>query len=385
MQTLYAFEECKRADYHIAVDQIRTAFLPDLNSMEVQDKELLEKRKQSAIELFARNFDQQVMEAGEETSEEVRKAASEAVTYYHKLVEQDYQHFKKFMVAEAEHLAEMYLKMLLLLVQWGDAVRQEDEERRNSPLRNLQPTYASELNLANNRVIDLLRKGKEFQQRIIKKGLSWDEDIDLVWEWYKDLLKKDETYREYKKKPQTTFEEDKQIVLHIIKKIIFKSEAIRSYLEENILGWIEDKSTVRSMMVKTIKNLEEDNLEQEDFELIELSPNWEDDLSFFKELFQKTVAHDKEYEEIVGKRTRNWEINRVATMDRILLKMAVAELINFPSIPVKVTINEYIELSKNYSTPKSKQFVNGILDVIAEQLQEEGVVRKSGRGLIDNK
>lgn len=382
MQTLYAFEECKRADYHMALDHIREAFMPDLNSMEVQDKELLKERKKSAISIFARSYDQQVIEAGEETSEEVRQAVANAVKYYHQLIEEDYQHFKKMMVAEAEHLAEMYIRMLLLLLEWASAVEKEEQERQSSPLRTAKPAFAGHMNLANNRLIRLLREQEEFQQKVIKSGQSWEEDQDLVWTWYKSLLKKDEVYRQYLQKSAPTFEEDKEILLHIIKTLFLKSDAIRAYMEENILSWTEDKSTLRSMLVKTIRNLEE---QDDELELIELSPNWEDDREFFRELFQHAVANDEEYEQIVAERTRNWEMKRVATMDRIILKMAVAELINFPSIPVKVTINEYIELSKNYSTPKSKQFVNGILDVTAEQLQAQGVIRKSGRGLIDNK
>ncbi|MGB3466885.1 MAG: transcription antitermination factor NusB, partial [Cyclobacteriaceae bacterium] len=93
----------------------------------------------------------------------------------------------------------------------------------------------------------------------------------------------------------------------------------------------------------------------------------------------------KYFEEIIANRAKNWEVDRMATMDKIILKMALTEMINYPGIPTKVSINEYIELSKNYSTPKSKQFINGVLDVLAEDLVKDGVIKKSGRGLIDNK
>ena len=102
-------------------------------------------------------------------------------------------------------------------------------------------------------------------------------------------------------------------------------------------------------------------------------------------MYDDTLDEEDQYEELIDEKAKNWDIERIATTDRILLKMAIQEMVNFPSIPVKVTINEYIEISKKYSTPKSKQFVNGVLDVIAVDLQKEGVIRKSGRGLIDNK
>ncbi|MES1226075.1 MAG: transcription antitermination factor NusB, partial [Bacteroidota bacterium] len=102
-------------------------------------------------------------------------------------------------------------------------------------------------------------------------------------------------------------------------------------------------------------------------------------------LYKRASSLDKEHKELIATNTRNWEVERLPLTDRIILEMAIAELLSFPSIPVKVTINEYIELAKNYSTPKSRQFINGILDVISKELKEAGAVKKSGRGLIDNK
>src|SRR5690606_29528490 len=116
--------------------------------------------------------------------------------------------------------------------------------------------------------------------------------------------------------------------------------------------------------------------------LLALSANWEEDKTFYEELYQKTVEKDSDLEKIASEKIKNWDIERLATLDRIILMMAISEMMHFPSIPVKVSINEYIELSKLYSTPKSKQFVNGILDKLAEDLIRKGLIRKSGRGLI---
>ena len=121
------------------------------------------------------------------------------------------------------------------------------------------------------------------------------------------------------------------------------------------------------------------------FELQVLSYNWEEDKEFFKELFEATLDSGEKYTELIAAKTSNWDIERLAMTDRIILEMAVAEMTGFPSIPVKVTINEYIEVSKRYSTPKSKQFINGLLDALSKELTKEGAIKKSGRGLIDNK
>ena len=153
-------------------------------------------------------------------------------------------------------------------------------------------------------------------------------------------------------------------------------------MEEIDLQWSEDMGVIKSMITKTLKGITPDD---QTLKLAVLSKNWEEDKNFFNNLLKYAIENDKDFAEIISGKSKNWDISRIAKVDKIILKMAMAELINFPSIPVKVTINEYIELSKNFSTPKSKKFVNGMLDVISADLQEKGIIRKSGRGLIDNK
>jgi N utilization substance protein B len=150
------------------------------------------------------------------------------------------------------------------------------------------------------------------------------------------------------------------------------------FFEEKDLNWNLNKDVVKSMATKTFK------IEAlEDLSLQPLALQWEDDKSFFEDLYEFTLESDKDLNGWVDAQTKNWESDRLAMTDFILLKMAVAEMIRFPSIPVKVSINEYIELAKNYSTPKSGQFINGILDEISIRLMSEKIIQKSGRGLID--
>jgi N utilization substance protein B len=150
------------------------------------------------------------------------------------------------------------------------------------------------------------------------------------------------------------------------------------FFEEKDLNWNLNKDVVKSMSTKTFK------IEAlEDLSLQPLALQWEDDKSFFEDLYAFTLESDKDLNGWVEAQTKNWESDRLAMTDFILLKMAVAEMIKFPSIPVKVSINEYIELAKNYSTPKSGQFINGILDEISIRLISEKIIQKSGRGLID--
>jgi transcription antitermination protein NusB len=147
---------------------------------------------------------------------------------------------------------------------------------------------------------------------------------------------------------------------------------------------VENKAIVKSLVNKTVKTFGEEETEEEPV-LLDLSANWDDDKAFFEELYHQTLQEDEKYEAMIAASVKNWDVERVALLDKIILKMALCEMHIFRSIPVKVTINEYIEISKLYSTPKSKQFVNGVLDKMAQELTTSGDIRKSGRGLIDNK
>jgi N utilization substance protein B len=165
--------------------------------------------------------------------------------------------------------------------------------------------------------------------------------------------------------------------------VVLGKTVINEYFEEEVLRWAEDKDIVKGLVEKTVKTY--DPTTSLPLVLHTLSLNWDDDKDFIEWLYDKAADLEPKFKELVANNTRNWEVDRLPLTDRMILEMAIAELLTFPNIPVKVTMNEYIELAKNYSTPKSRQFINGILDVIAKELKETGDVKKSGRGLIDNK
>ncbi len=379
MQNIFAFFQCRQSDYHLAMDLIREEFKPDLNSMEVQDPEKLEEDRKAASALFAENFEQKQLMGTDKYSPVQVNSAQGAVQYYDKLVKQDVSHLRKAMLAETEKIAERYLEFLLLLPELAKYVRNERDKRIQAGRRAL----LDETNWINNRVLELLANNKPLQVASIKFNLHWDEGQDFVRELYKEVLLNDETYKNYLQKSPVSFEDDKQIVLYIIKKILFKHEVVDSFMGSRDLFWTENKEVLKSMVQRTVKAFEETSTDQH--ELAELSYNWEDDKEFFIDLFNQSLRGEKEYEEMISQKSKNWDVERIAMLDRVILIMALCEMINFSSIPVKVTINEYIELSKKYSTPKSKFFVNGVLDVLSTELQEKGIIRKSGRGLIDNK
>lgn len=383
MQNLYAFQQNKNSDYYLALRHIEEAFEPEWNA-EQEEVEILKRNKEKAISLFKSGFESGQFKSEEPVSEEVREAVSQAFDYYENLIRKDFEYFRNSMIKGAERNYDLYLWMLELLIQISEFVNIEflEKERKLGSLNQAFVSSDSDLNLYRNKVIRVLKNDRSLQNAIKERKVSWQKHKDKVWGWYKDIIKKSEAYKEYVNIKEPSFEDDKKAVGQIIKSVIFKNGVIDSFMEEEDLFWREDKDVIKSMLMRTVKNLTH---EDDALELMMLSGNWDDDKEYFRLLFEYTVRNQKEYEKILSEKIRNWEIDRVAALDYILLQMAMNEMINFPSIPVKVTINEYIEISKLYSTPKSKYFINGVLDEIANQLTEEGIIRKSGRGLIDNK
>ncbi|WP_452609884.1 transcription antitermination factor NusB [Roseivirga echinicomitans] len=381
MQTLFAYGQCQEANYNIGLAEIDEAFLPDLNSMEAQDRDMLKLHRQQSKRVFANKINGSPLDPSEVISEEAQKAANNAQKNYLSNQKSDFNHMLSSMILDAESLVDRFLEVVSLLIAWSDYSKVEtDKKSKLSPEKLIVGDY----NFSKNKVIEFFKNSSKVQVALVKRNISWDEEEEHVKNWYKEALKKDEVYNAYRRVANPSFEEDKAIVDHIVKQEIFKIDMILAYFEERDIFWHENKAIARSLVSRSIRDLEETSSPKE-FDLPDFSNNWEEDKSFFERIFRSAVENDEEYSQIIGAKTKNWEVDRLAITDQIILKMAIAELLNFQSIPVKVTINEYIELSKNYSTPKSKQFINGILDVISVELKTSGKLKKSGRGLMDNK
>ena len=382
-QNLYAFEQCKGSNINLAKDFIRESFLPDLNSMEVQDKAALSREGEEAIQIFEQNVElgQQLLPA--DAGVKVKKIALEALKQVHAANEKDRQFLLKNMVVSAERIPQLYLLAIELLQAFSKHVGNEVEKKQklagDAPL-----AFGNELNLANNQVLKRLRESQEYQAALSRNGVSLDELELEIKEWFREYIKPSEPYQHYLTLVAPTLEQDFEAADDLLKKIIFKNEVILTFFAEKDLNWTENKSVVRSLAAKVLKNAA--NLDQEsDGQMPEIAINWDEDKEFFENIFNFTIQNDADSKALISQRTKNWDIDRLAFTDKIIISMALAEMKNFPSIPVKVSINEYIDISKTYSTPKSKQFVNGLLDVMAKDLTESGEIRKSGRGLLDNK
>ena len=368
MQTIFAVRQSREANLELAKAYVRDSFLPDLNSMELQDKELLKQQSKEAIKIFNLNYSNTSFKSNEGSADVINDVVNDAISFYYRENNKDLKLYRTQMINEAEKVYDRYIQMLNLLIDLK-VIADNDGKRDHS-------------NFVKNLLIKAIESNPSRETISLRKNLDWAEYQSEIRQWFKEV-RSDEKYQYYIDLKNASFKDDKAIVSHIVKDVIFKSDVVDKFMEDRDLNWSEDRAIIKSLVTKTVKSIEEVNLD--DFELQELSYNWEDDKAFFVKLYEDTNQVEPKYEALIARKTKNWEIDRIAITDKIILDMAIAEMINFQSIPIKVTINEYIEIAKKYSTPKSKLFINGVLDVIAEELQSSGDVKKSGRGLIDNK
>ncbi|MBL7875154.1 MAG: transcription antitermination factor NusB [Cyclobacteriaceae bacterium] len=364
MQSLFAFDQCREANHLLALDLIEERFQYDLNSMEVQNKELLRDQKKTAVSLFEKRY------KGKETSEspdpKIEKSAVDALELFAKQVKKDQSFLSKNIIVETEKLADLYHSVLSLILEFADLAAQEKK--------------TSHANFVNHPWVKAIRANTELTAQVLKKDRAWHSQKDLVRGWFREIVKEDSYYKEFIAASNPDEESQRQIIKHLVRKLILGAGPINDYFEDLDIRWSEDRDIIKSLTDKTIKSFADNTIT-----LQKLSLDWEDDKNFVNKLFESTINLDVQYKQLIAQNTKNWEVDRLPLTDRIILEMALAEMIHFPNIPVKVTINEYIELSKEYSTPKSRQFINGILDVMAKTMKESGAIKKSGRGLIDNK
>jgi N utilization substance protein B len=379
-KNLYAYESCKGANYLMALDLIDKKFSPDLNSMEVVDKEDLDRKRKIARSDFEKHF-QNSNSSDKVFNEEVKSELEATFLYLDKQNLADQNKLSKDLHSEAARVLRDQLLIMALLEEFAFLNKKLSDEKKN--LTNVLGERAQvRTNLFQNAIIDKLRNDEHFQKLKTQQKINWANRGDNVRDWYKGILNKDEQYRDYLKKETVDYDEDWVIVDYICRSIIFKNDVISGYFEDIDIDWIDNKPIVRSLVLKSLKSMKEP---EEALQIADISYNWEDDSEYVEELFKKTIKENDYLEELLKARLKNWDIERVALTDKVLMKMALAEMIYFPSIPTKVTINEFIEISKTFSTPKSKKFVNGILDGLSVELINKGVIKKSGRGLLDNK
>jgi transcription antitermination protein NusB len=363
MQNLFAFDQCKEANRLLSFDLVEQRFSFDLNSMEVQDKELLRKQKKVALQLLDDKF--KGIDKSVETDKAITKAVAEAVELYETQVKKDQNFLGKNITSEIQKLTETYHSTLGLIIAFAEVASGEKK--------------AFHSNFLNQPIIKALIENQELKKELLRSA-GWSNKLTQVRDWFREIVKEDGHYQKFVEEKEHSLDEQKTFLKHLLRKVILSNNAINDYFEEHDIRWAEDKDIIKSLTEKTIKSFDGTKVD-----LQTVSLDWEDDKLFIEKLFKSTIDLPPQHKELISLNTKNWEVDRLPLTDRVILEMAIAEMIHFPNIPVKVTINEYIELAKEYSTPKSRQFINGILDVISKKMKDSGAMKKSGRGLLDNK
>ena len=311
------------------------------------------------------------------TRRHIRVKVLQSIYAYNQRVNSDISAQEKFLLYSIAQMSDLYLLMLQLMV----SIHDHEEGYLD---RSQQKYLATDLeknpsrNFVDNKLLKLISANPTFAEAIEKKKLNyWEMDTEYLNILLANL-REQSWYIDYLTLKDPTYKDDQKFVGRLYKEIIAPNDKLYEYLEDKRLTWIDDFPIVNTAIVKMLGKISENNAAQH---LVpELYKN-DEDREYALQLFRKVILNEEILNNEIKGKTPNWDQDRIADVDLIILKMGIAEFLYFPSIPARATINEYLEVSKEYSTPKSSIFVNGILDKIVKEFTENGKLNKIGRGL----
>ncbi len=283
--------------------------------------------------------------------------------------------YEKELFKSLDKIYDLYVYVLVLFTDihhTAHLVLEENKNKRLPTKEDLDPN----LRFIENSLLVALTNSEDLKREVIKRKISWQSDFDLVRKLYSEL-RNTELYKEYMTSPTPSAKEDKQFLISVATEFLYDHELLNHLFEEKNMHWADDTFGAFSMVSRTFEAF------TGTLKLQPLYKDPEDDQNFISILFRKTIAGDKEYDQLIDLKTKNWELERIASMDVLLMKMAIAEFLHVNNVPVKVSLNEYIDISKEYSTPNSKTFINGVLDKIIADLKRDNRIQKTGRGLME--
>ncbi len=312
------------------------------------------------------------------TRRHIRVKVMQTIFAMHQKHSDDILKEEKFLYNSIEIMQDLYLVLLSILIEIQANEVQLIQKRSKKHLATPEDKNPNK-KFVNNLVLDFLANNKSIKNALEdRKIVNWTENNDIVL-LLLDEVKKSAFYEKYMNNQENSFEEDLRFIDTIFGDIIAPNEKLFDYLEESKLTWVDDIPLVNTLILKQLSAI---NLENKNSFIVPNIFKDEDDKEFVSLLFRKTVLNETEFENHYADKSKSWDITRFAKIDSVILNMAVCEMLKFPSIPVRVTINEYVELAKEYSTPNSSNFINGILDVVSKELAKKGLLNKIGRGLV---
>jgi len=260
-------------------------------------------------------------------------------------------------------------------------VRMEENKKKFYPTEEeLNPN----LKFINNRVLNNIEENKEFRKKESLLKINWKDQEDMVLKFYKEMREAD-YFKKYMSNGQSSLQDDKNFIIKLIDLQLSKYSLLQSFYEEMSVYFSDGYDLVTILLIKFTNTLSDKHNELSPLPGIYKTGTSQtnDDKEFLKKLYRKVILENDSFDDVLKARTKNWDYERIPLMDLLLLKMAMVELTEIPTVPVKVTLNEYIELAKYFSTAKSKTFVNGVLDKLIRDFKEEGKIKKLGRGLVE--
>lgn len=290
----------------------------------------------------------------------------------------DIQKQEKFLNYSMEQMYELYLLLLQLMVEiqlYADGYIKKSQNKHLATESDKKPNRK----FVENKVLKQIASNTAFKNALEKYKLqNWEIDNEYVHLLFKELRSSD-LYTSYLNSKDSSYQEDKSFLIRFYKEILAPNEKLYDYLEDKRLTWLDDFPIVNTAIVKMLQHISPKTENHK--MLLSLYKN-DDDKDFAVQLFRKTILNNETLETEISDNSPNWDKERIAELDFIMIKMGLMEFMHFPSIPVKVTINEYLEIAKEYSTPKSSIFINGLLDKKAKEYKTENKLNKVGRGLL---
>ena len=297
--------------------------------------------------------------------------------------------FSELPVAEKElfksidKLRELLIYQLSFLIEVKDfaLLRMEENKKKFYPTEDdLNPNRK----FVENKALHLLEENKDFQEQVKKLKINWKPEENMILKFYKTLRDTD-FYKKYMADSQTSLEDDKKFLIKVVDRLMQDFDLLRSFYEEKNVYYAEGYDLCTVLLIKFIDGLSFKFTPEKRLPGIYTTDGRKvnDDKLFVQKLFRKVILNDEALSETIRGKSKSWDYERIPMLDVILLKMAIIELKEMPTIPVKVTLNEYIELAKYFSTPKSKTFINGVLDKLIVEMKANGEIKKEGRGLIE--
>ncbi len=307
----------------------------------------------------------------------LRIKALQTLYAYYKAGREEMGRSEKELHINIEKAFELYHYLLLLIIDVSLYAESRIEIARNKRIptsEDLDPNTR----FLDNRLVEQIRSNDSLLRYVDQYKLNWSFYPELMKDIYLKVIESEE-YAAYMQNEECSYANDKKLITQIYTNIIFPNELLSSILEEQSIYWNDDLEFITNMIVKTFRKFKESDGPGRS--LMTLYKN-DEDRDYVVRLFRQTILNRDEYVEYIKTNTRNWDLDRIAFMDILIMQMAIAELVAFPSIPIKVSLNEFLEISKFYSTTKSNIFINGVLDKVMLQLKEEKKVQKAGRGLV---